>query len=156
MVKKTRNLKIKPSASKKFIEFINHGCYPGFTMFSCGFKYDEIISELKKMYKTTKEEEKDQHWLIALQGDKVLIDGGTKFGLRRVIENTKTGETKDLFYIILDEFKFEDYDYLALAHECLHICQFFLPNILDRNKEIEAEAYFHSHLMKKCLEAIRK
>jgi hypothetical protein len=37
----------------------------------------------------------------------------------------------------------------TLAHETLHLCQEFLPIFLDRNKEMEAEAYFHSHIMEK-------
>ena len=35
----------------------------------------------------------------------------------------------------------------TLAHECLHVCQEFLPQFLNRDEEVEAEAYFHSYLM---------
>jgi hypothetical protein len=35
----------------------------------------------------------------------------------------------------------------TLAHEVLHLCQEFLPNFLNRDEEMEAEAYFHSHVM---------
>lgn len=38
----------------------------------------------------------------------------------------------------------------TLAHEMLHVCQEFLPQFLDRNEEMEAEAYFHSYLMHSC------
>jgi hypothetical protein len=35
----------------------------------------------------------------------------------------------------------------TLAHETLHLCQEFLPQFLNRDEEMEAEAYFHSHIM---------
>jgi hypothetical protein len=38
----------------------------------------------------------------------------------------------------------------TLAHEMLHVCQEFLPDFLNRNDEMEAEAYFHSYLMESC------
>lgn len=61
-----------------------------------------------------------------------------------------------MFYIYIgEEFKFTDYEYCKLAHEVLHICQFLLPDFLDRNREFESEAYLHTHLMEQCLKAIR-
>ena len=39
-------------------------------------------------------------------------------------------------------------DHAALAHECVHLCQFHLPDFFDRNMEVEFEAYTHTHLMK--------
>ena len=38
----------------------------------------------------------------------------------------------------------------TLAHEMLHVCQEFLPQFLNRDEEMEAEAYFHSFLMYSC------
>jgi len=61
-----------------------------------------------------------------------------------------------LFYIILtEEFDFSDYAYCKLAHEVLHICQFILPDILNRDREYECEAYLHTHIMMQCLNQIR-
>lgn len=37
---------------------------------------------------------------------------------------------------------------ITLAHEVLHLCQALLPHYLDRDEEQEAEAYFHSHIMR--------
>lgn len=37
---------------------------------------------------------------------------------------------------------------LTVTHEVLHVCQSFLPKFLNRNKELEAEAYFHQMLSK--------
>jgi hypothetical protein len=134
--------------SNKIIRYLNTGIFPGTVMFSCGFDYDFIIKFYKK-HKAT-------DWLSGLEGDKNLIDGGNYFSLYRELYNTKTGESKHLYYIILKkQFTFTDYEMCVLAHEIVHICQFFLKDILDRNKEIEAEAYLHTHLMQQCLKELR-
>ena len=46
--------------------------------------------------------------------------------------------------------------YVTLSHEILHLCQFLLPDFIDRNVEVEAEAYFHSHIMSQCLAYINE
>lgn len=43
-------------------------------------------------------------------------------------------------------------DMITLAHEMVHVCQMVLPIHLNRDEEPEAEAYFHSHLMREVLE----
>ncbi len=134
--------------SDKVITWINAGIFPATVMFSCGFGYEEIMKHLKKL--------KADQWIAGISNEKSLIDSGSKFGLKRVIENNKTGKTVTLFYIIYKPlFKYTDEDYITLAHEVLHICQFMLPDILDRNREYEAEAYLHSYLMEKCLQSLK-
>ncbi len=39
-------------------------------------------------------------------------------------------------------------DMITLSHEVLHLCQNFLSKFLNRDEEQEAEAYFHSHIMR--------
>ncbi len=76
------------------------------------------------------------------------------FVLKRIV--TRGKDEKTLFYLVIkNKFRFDDFDYCSLAHEVVHLCQFILPDILDRDREIEAEAYFHSYLMTKVLDAIR-
>lgn len=134
------------------LSFINNGIFPGHVLFSCGYKFDVLYSKLKKICTN-----KNKYWYQAIHDDKKLLDSGNYFALSRTLENVKTGEIKELYYIIITtDFLFTDYEYCKLAHECLHICQFFLPKILDRNREIEAEAYYHTHLMEHCLKEIRK
>lgn len=131
----------------KTLQYLDTGIFPATVLFSCGFTYEEIIKLLKKS------EAKD--WLDGFQGGETKQIMECWCAMRRDIENTKTGEKKTMFYIIIDGFDFSDMDYCKLAHEVLHICQFFLPDALDRNKEYEAEAYLHTHLMKQCLNHIR-
>lgn len=134
----------------KVLHWLDMGIFPGYVMFSCGFTYSEVMKMLKKNKKAT-------NWALGLSEDKKLIEGGNYFGLKRELENIKTGEKKKMFYIFVKEdFKFTDYEYCKLAHEILHICQFYLPDLLNRDREIEAEAYLHTHLMMQCLKVLRQ
>lgn len=146
----------KNKTKNKTIAFLNMGNYPGTVMFSVGFSYPELIKQLQKNYKTGywKPEDGCKMWLQAIENDKEL-NKDTWFALHRKLYHKKFPE-KNLFYIlILRPFDFSDGDMCKLAHECLHICQFYLPDILDRNREIEAEAYLHTHLMEQCLRIMR-
>lgn len=136
--------------SPKVLTWLNTGIFPVTIMFSCGFTYKEVVNLLKR--------KKAEYWLKGFEGDKRrdLMESKTKFAYSVTVDNYKTGETKNLFYIVLPEqFTFTDHEYCVLAHEILHICQFSLPDILDRNKETEAEAYTHTHIMEQCLRALR-
>lgn len=133
----------------KVMHWLNHGCYHGYTMFCVGYSYKEIIVSLKK-------KKNAEDWLAGLLEEEDFINSGQNFAMRRTLENKKTGDTIHLHYIIFTKiFDFSDWDMCKLAHEILHICQFFLPDFLDRNREIEAEAYFHTHLMNQCLTILR-
>lgn len=95
-------------------------------------------------------------YLKAIEGDEALLNDGKYFALRRVLEHPKHGKKICHFILIFDDFKFTDDEMCKLAHEVLHICQFYLPDVLNRDKEIEAEAYLHTHLMSQCLKLLRE
>jgi len=136
----------KQKKEVQVMKILDFGVFPGKLMFSHGFSYDEIMDQLI--------EQKCDGWAEAISKDKELFDNSQYTASYRIVE--KKGEHFHFYFIILQkQFQFTDYDYCVLAHEVLHICQFFLPDILDRNREIEAEAYLHTHLMKQCLSAIR-
>lgn len=134
---------------RKVFKYLNTGIFPATVFFSCGNSFDEIMNELKRC---------GRYWSIGIVDEKNLIDKEETwgFGLKREIENKKTGKSVTCFYIIIRNFDHSDEHYIRLAHECLHICQFLLPDFLNRDKEIEAEAYLHSHLMRQCLAALKK
>lgn len=147
----------KPTTIIQKIDFLNMGCYPGTVLFSYQFSYEELMTQLEKNYKKKiwKTEDGLEVWKFGIEGDESKLTEGSYYALHRVIQK-KGHTTKNLYYIILKKkFEFTDWDYCMLAHECLHICQYFLPSILDRDKEHEAEAYLHSHLMEQCLKIIR-
>ena len=123
--------------------FIGGGIFYDDVFFGCGCSYNEIIEYFKEIKATS--------WIKGLEIHKETLEGEYKMIALSVDYN---GE--HLYYIISKEsFVFNDKHYVYLAHECLHICQFYLPNVLDRNKEYESEAYFHSHLMTQCLKMLR-
>jgi hypothetical protein len=135
--------------SKKVIKWINTGIFPMDVMLSVGFSYDEIVKHLKTI--------KADGWLRAIAEDRNLFTEGSGFALKRTVTDAKNGKSVRYFYLILpSQFDFTDYAYCILAHEILHICQFMLPDMLDRNLEHEAEAYLHTHLMQQALKELRK
>lgn len=130
------------------IGWIDLKVFPVTIMLSCGFSYDEIFKQLKG--------KKDLGgWLTALQDDKDLIDNGHYLALRRAYTNTGKDKIVNFYIIIRPAFTFTDYEFVKLAHEVVHICQFMLPDFLDRDKEHECEAYVHTAIMNECLEILR-
>lgn len=134
----------------KVYKFIDTGIFPATVLFVCGYNHDGIM-KMMTSYK------KNDPWREGIRHEKTLIDNKDYWGhgMRRTIETIKTGKKTQVFYIIIREFNFKDEEYIRLAHEILHICQFFLPDVLERDREFECEAYLHSHLMRQCLEALR-
>lgn len=125
--------------SPRITTSLDFGIFPGWCSFSCGFTYGELVKTLKS-----------DGWADAIKYDRKLIEESEWLACSR----EHGGRT--YYYIILrDRFDFSDLSYCKLAHEILHIVAFHLPNILDRNREFEAEAYLHTHLMKQCLSALR-
>lgn len=131
----------------KVISWLNMGSFPGYTMFILGFSFDQVKKHLKK--------KKATEWLDAFEWAIKENTGSGCWANQMTLENKKTKVVKQYFIIYLPSFDFSDYAYAKLAHECLHICQFYLPDILDRNKEHEAECYLHTHLMMQIMKEIR-
>ena len=143
---------------KKVLGFLDLGISPGTVLFSCGFTYKELTTLLDKNYKSGRWplHKGVASWYLGISQEEELLGKGGNFGMSRTIEHPKHGEVK-LYYILLTkEFDFSDDSMAILAHEILHIIQFHLPDILNRNKEIEAEAYTHTHLMNQCLKLLRE
>lgn len=139
----------KKKTQLKVLHWLNTGIFPATILFSQGFSYDEINKMLTQ--------KKAFDWKMGISNDKALIDGGKNFALHRTIyrKSNNTDEV-ELFYIIFrDCMTFTDYEYCKLAHEILHICQFLLPAILNRDREYECEAYLHTHIMQQCLKSLR-
>ena len=132
----------------RFIEVLNSGIFFAKVMFSYKMEYDDIVKELKK--------QKQKGWLQGLEMHKDLFDEGAKYFACR--SKVKEEDTERLFFYLVynQDFKFEDDCYVRLAHECLHLCQFILPDFLNRDREYECEAYLHGHFMTQALDAIRK
>jgi hypothetical protein len=118
-------------------------------MFMSGFKFQEVIDHLKTL-------DDSEEWIEALSspGEEEFFTESYMAASLRTVE--KEGKSRKYFFIwTRDVFQFTDYEYCALAHEVVHICQFLLPTHCDRNKETEFEAYTHTYIMEECLKAIR-
>lgn len=128
--------------------YLNFGIFPGYVQYSSGYSYQEIVKKLKKM-------PNGQEWLDAMKHiDPKDMQGN--IAKRLTLEHKKSGAVKTYYFIFFEQpFERTDYWYAKLAHEVLHICQFHLKDILDRNREIEAEAYLHTHLMMQVLNKMK-
>lgn len=126
---------------------LDAGIFPFKIILSSGFTYDEIIKELKK--------QKCDLWAIGLRDDKSFIEGGKNFAIKRTVTHKRHGEATFFYIIFTEPFDFTDWAMCKLAHEVLHICQFMLPLMLDRDREYECEAYLHSHIMEQALKKLR-
>lgn len=132
----------------RFIQWLNFGIFHGTVMFVYQWEYSDLTTHLKKTGA--------KDWLLGIEGDNDLYDKATYLVMKREIYNKSTGQSKNLLYLVLKKrFTFTDYEFCELAHEIVHLCQFHLPDFLDRNREIEAEAYLHTHLMTQALRFLR-
>lgn len=132
---------------KKQMHTLDAGIFPFKVLLSSGYLYDEIIKELKK--------QKCHQWALGLRDDKAFIEGGKNFAIKRTVAHKKHGEATFFYIIFTESFDFTDWSMCKLAHEVLHICQFMLPLMLDRDREYECEAYLHSHIMEQALKKLR-
>ena len=133
--------------SKRVIESLDFGIFPGKALFSCGFTPQEISNYLKKS---------SPEWYKAY-GEIMseLIRTNPKARVDKFFFVTEKQERIYYNLYIRDPFKFTDHEMAVLAHECVHLCQFHLEDILDIRKEYECFAYLHTHLMEQCLKKLR-
>lgn len=142
----------KKKERHRVVEYLNTGIFPATIIFSLGFTPDELYQHLLKT--------SDEHWVRGLgyHLENLRPDWDEIWGvaLSSSAENKKTKEIRKTYFIIINEFYFSDEAFVKLAHEIVHSCQHILPDLLNRDKEHEAEAYLHTHLMKQILTHIRK
>lgn len=132
----------------KVLSTLNYGSFPGKIMFSAGYTFDEVCSELKK--------QKCTGWLLAFKECKYLTGSGVAgFSSKRVI-SIKGKEFEYNFIFLRDVFNFSDRSHAVLSHEVIHSCTHHLKDMLDIVKENEAFAYTHTHILTQCYDVIRK
>lgn len=127
-----------------------------------GFNYQDVLAwfddnygvaptknllGIKKFYQEKKE------WLDFLLDNKDELDGFDQGGDAKgnaIYSYAKAKSCGFMMRMIILRYGFKPTspdNMRTLAHECLHVCQEFLPQFLNRDEEMEAEAYFHSYLM---------
>lgn len=130
----------------RIIDWLNMGIFPPTICFVCGFTKAELCDHLKRM--------KANDWLTAIKD--ATIDPRYWYGKKIDVEHVRSGEIKSYLFIIIPRFDFLDDDFVKLAHEITHVCQFYLPDAnVNRDREIECEAYLHTHIMRQCIKKLR-
>lgn len=129
----------------------------------CGYNCEEVINwfenqdvgpakkdlkSIKSFYQTKAE------WISFFKDHKEDIDGLDKDGdgsghgmyIYRELVSDKGCKARAII-LKYGWSPYEPTNMRTLAHEMLHVCQEFLSQYLNRDNEMEAEAYFHSYLM---------
>lgn len=125
---------------------INFGSFSGTCLVSCGLSIKYIRKHLKK--------NKNGDWRKGLKETEEFSSTQLAWGIRIKVRYKKAD--RHLYYILLkNPWKYTEENYITLAHEAVHICQFVLRDIMNRDEEIECEAYLHSHIMTQVLNKIK-
>jgi len=133
---------------KPLFKKLDFGIWNGSCNFIVGANFAQIKAHFSK--------DSDSLLLQIMESNQALLSSSYGLTIKEKLEGIKTKRIRTYYFIILQEFNFKDnYDIATLGHEIVHLCQFFLPEILQRDREIEAEAYFHSYVMKQCLDHLR-
>lgn len=141
--------KKKEPVLNKVTHWFDLPIYPADIMLVSGYTYDELMAHMKG-------KKHCKPWIAGLAKDKEKLDnpGWQGYAMCRIVENEHQ-EKLTLYYLFLRRpFARTDHDFITLSHECLHLCQYILPQYFDRDEENEGEAYVHSYLMQQCLKVL--
>jgi len=128
------------------VKWIDFSWFEGCVMLSCGNDYEWLLNKYGKIFPT---------WVKPLEEHKSLFDTCWGFVHRHQWKREDGKQMAHFWLIIKDPFTFSDEDMVNLAHEVLHVAQFVLSEKINRDQDVEFEAYFHSYIMRECLKALR-
>jgi hypothetical protein len=131
-----------------------------------GYTYDEVVDWFKNIFSTTTEKNLTkirEHYiwynsqLESFKKCKSDIENG--MDETSTVQGTycsyKAADNESDFRLLIlkKSLDFKNPNaVITVAHEVLHLCQEFLPTYLDRDEEHEAEAYFHTYIMKRIID----
>jgi len=131
-----------------------------------GYTYEEVVEWFKEIFSTTTEKNLTkirEHY--AWYNNQLECFKKCKPDFEKAMDETSTAQgtycsshsstSNDDFRVLIlrKSLDFKNPDaVITVAHEVLHLCQEFLPRYLDRDEEHEAEAYFHSYIMKRIID----
>jgi hypothetical protein len=138
---------------KGILTFLNFGIVPGHCMFVCGMDEKQALKRFRKEYLSCDDSDVWDKSLSNIIEDESVTTNFYACDATFV----KDGRNHRTYFIFFkEEWGGTDGSYVILAHEVLHVVQFFSAHVFDRTKEIEFEAYLHTHLMSQCLDAIQE
>lgn len=132
-----------------------------------GYDYEEVVDWFKDLCATTKKKKlseiKDHFvWYNSMldcfkqtkkELDNAMDETSTLQGNYTSGKLDNCNGEKFRLLILKKDLDFKNPKHVVtVAHEVLHLCQEFLPKYLDRDEEHEAEAYFHSYVMKRIID----
>lgn len=143
---------LEPYSTERIIIVSGYNCDEVLAWYCDAFGKPESnkLSDIKEFYKVKAE------WIKFIEDNREDLDGLDKDGNgigQGVYIYRKSPEKNCKLRMLILKYGFSPSNpehMRTLAHEMLHVCQEFLPQFLDRNEEMEAEAYFHSYLMQSC------
>lgn len=141
---------MKKSAAVRTLGFIDNGCYFGNVLVNVGYTKQEVIDWLISRQNNPKG---INEWVEVLKQTEII----EKSLAQCSVQEWHNGPHMKIMPIIWfkNPFSFTDKEMVILAHEIVHLCQMYLADYLRRDREFEAEAYYHSHIMQQCLNLIR-
>lgn len=132
----------------KMNRYLNAGIFPFTVMLVVGYNYDELCEALDRTNAFG--------WKEAIKEDKDRINSTAYQTMARYVSKDDEPAVEYFFIYLKNQFRFTDWDMCMLAHEVLHVCQFAMKDILNMEREYEAVAYTHTHLMTQCLKELRE
>jgi hypothetical protein len=143
---------LEPYSTERMILVSGYNCDEVIEWYKDAFGKPESnkLSDIKSFYKTKNE------WIKFFEDNRIDLDGLDKDGGGNgngVYIYRKSPDKNCKLRMVILKYGFSPTNpenMRTLAHEMLHVCQEFLSQFLDRDEEMEAEAYFHSYLMYSC------
>lgn len=143
---------LEPYSTERMIIVSGYNCNEVLAWYHDAYGKPESnkLSDIKEFYKVKAE------WIKFIEDNREDLDGLDKDGGgigQGVYIYRKSPEKNCKLRMVILKYGFSPSNpenMRTLAHEMLHVCQEFLPQFLNRDEEMEAEAYFHSYLMHSC------
>lgn len=127
-----------------FLSSCRNGVFWGHTLMCLGFDLDQIKRRLRNSAGSW------LNWIVA--ESKTVRDHIDSGCAGFVLSGHLRGRKYNLLWI--RSWSGSSHDHVVLAHEVVHLCQFVLPDFIDRGREIEAEAYHHTYFMEEFLKLV--
>ena len=146
------SISLEPYSSERMILVSGFNCDEVLTWYKDAYRKPESnkLSDIKEFCKDKAE------WVKFIEDNREDLDGLDKDGggVGNGVYITRKHSSKNCkMRMMILKYGFSPTNpenMRTLAHEVLHLCQEFLPQFLNRDEEMEAEAYFHSYIMHSC------
>lgn len=140
---------IKNKNSRSWIrsrcKFMDHGIWHGHTLVMVGLDLEQVRRSWP-----------DSIWIKTIADDKDFVQAAAEPACKAMAMMRRGDDGRFYYYLWLRDVidPSNPRDMIVLAHELVHIVSFLLSGILNRNQEVEAEAYTHTYFMDKVVDLV--